>query len=1136
MDLSYPRALVARRQPLRRRLALMAAAGMLAAVLPATVASTASPSAVDDPFQAASLARANGARVEALDLRTETSQTYANPDGTWTSDIFSTPQRVKDANGSWIAPDASLIRNADGSVSPKAATFGMAFSGGGDAPLVNATRGRAKLNLTWPGKLPQPEVTGDTVTYVEVLPGVDLKMRAEIDGFAELLVVKTREAGTNPALAKIKLGMSTTGVVAREGAGESVSWLDPEGRPVFSAGTSVQWDSAKAAATARTAAGDSSSADRSPSTGGKRSDMSITVDSGSLTISPDTAMLNDPATVFPVYIDPQVTPTSSNWSMINKIHPTTSYWAYDRNDGAKVGYEDYDDELYRSMFTFSTSSFTGATILGSKFKATLVHTASCTGSRVDLYKTGAFSSGTTWNNHASSWTPYLANKTAEACDDVAVPLEFTSSALTQQVQNYAGGSATITLGLRAYDETQSGHAGWKKFSTSTSLEVTYDRKPAVPTNLKSGGAACATGTNRPKVGTSSMQAYVDDSDSGDKLSVVFQWKKLNADGSYPATITGSQTLTNITPKTSPSVTPAFANGDLVAWQAQATDTSGIPSGWSGWCEMQIDTAAPGLPGITPPAGLYDSESVPTGDLGMPGTFALDPGAETDIVSYSWYLQGNTYTTATYGPVAADASGHATISVAPQDQGPNTLYVRSKDAAGNTSAWRPYTFQVAISGAVGYWRANEGSGTTLADDTEVATPHNGTLTGGVSWAPMGQGRVRNRAGDSALQFDGVDDIAAMNAGAVDTSRSFAVSLWATTTDTSTTSVRTLATQDGTNVGGFFFQKRFDKWAFGRTPSDAGGTIYWAQSTNAPVRGAWTHLVGVYDAYNKQIKLYVNGVLQQATSCDCSWNAAGSLVLGRTKYPQANTEPWLGAADDMRVWQRPVLGDQISAIANDYESGLPLMLGDWELEGDATDWSEFGNADSSVISTHTGVPTANVGFAGVGPDGSGAATFNGVDTAINFPGPVLRSDSSFTVSAWAKLDSLNTHGAVVSQDGTTVSAPFLSFTNTGTNAGRWDMIMIGDDSTSVVSTRAMGPAASLGVWTHLVGVYDAGQRQMRLYVNGSLAATAAFTADWSSNGSFAIGRALYGVQTNRFNGSIDQVKVFAGVLTDAQIANL
>lgn len=77
-------------------------------------------------------ASSTGERVEVESERSETTTVYANPDGsTFTLEESAVPVRVKDQDGGWQAPDATLIRRADGMIVPRAAAVAMEFSRGG---------------------------------------------------------------------------------------------------------------------------------------------------------------------------------------------------------------------------------------------------------------------------------------------------------------------------------------------------------------------------------------------------------------------------------------------------------------------------------------------------------------------------------------------------------------------------------------------------------------------------------------------------------------------------------------------------------------------------------------------------------------------------------------------------------------------------------------------------------------------------------------------------------------------------------------------------------------------------------------------------------------------------------------------
>lgn len=129
-------------------------------------------------------ARLSGKRVEALSERTESTTTWANPDGTVTTDAASGPVRVRDEiTGAWRNVDVNLTKLLDGSVVAKVHPLGLKL--GSKTPAVQAARVRASgdageaqtsavplvsldardgkaLNLSWRGVLPEPVLSGPT--------------------------------------------------------------------------------------------------------------------------------------------------------------------------------------------------------------------------------------------------------------------------------------------------------------------------------------------------------------------------------------------------------------------------------------------------------------------------------------------------------------------------------------------------------------------------------------------------------------------------------------------------------------------------------------------------------------------------------------------------------------------------------------------------------------------------------------------------------------------------------------------------------------------------------------------------------------------------------------------------------------
>ncbi|MGA5728925.1 hypothetical protein ACPCI1_09770 [Streptomyces seoulensis] len=93
-----------------------------------------SPVEAADVPSATLAARLSGKRVEALSERTETSQTWVNPNGSLTTEAAAGPVRFKRA-GKWVDVDLNLEAHSDGSVAPAAHPEGLILGGrGGSRP------------------------------------------------------------------------------------------------------------------------------------------------------------------------------------------------------------------------------------------------------------------------------------------------------------------------------------------------------------------------------------------------------------------------------------------------------------------------------------------------------------------------------------------------------------------------------------------------------------------------------------------------------------------------------------------------------------------------------------------------------------------------------------------------------------------------------------------------------------------------------------------------------------------------------------------------------------------------------------------------------------------------------------------
>ncbi|SBT93874.1 Glycosyl hydrolases family 2, TIM barrel domain [Streptomyces sp. DI166] len=165
----------------------------------------------------------------------------------------------------------------------------------------------------------------------------------------------------------------------------------------------------------------------------------------------------------------------------------------------------------------------------------------------------------------------------------------------------------------------------------------------------------------------------------------------------------------------------------------------------------------------------------------------------------------------------------------------------------------------------------------------------------------------------------------------------------------------------------------------------------------------------------------------------------------------------------------------------------------------------------------------------PGVSGSALkFDGQKQYAETAGPVLDTAGSYSVAAWVRLDQVpGNYATAVSQDSrATANSFYLQY-------GHGNFAFSTPDE-----RRATAPVSvERGRWYHLVGVRDATTNQIRLYVDGELAATATGGAALPSTGPLTVGRAHWdGSKVDFWNGAVDEVHAFDKALTAKEVGDL
>ncbi|GGK03270.1 hypothetical protein GCM10010123_36480 [Pilimelia anulata] len=640
--------------------------------VPARAAGT---DAAPDEATAVAAARAGGERVRITGLTTETDEAWALPDGTVEWSHHYRPVRLE-RDGDWVPVDTTLEVRPDGTVGPRAAAADMAFSGGGTEPLVALAKEDSTVAFGSPlGALPTPVLDGDTATYPEVLPGVDLRLRADVDGYAQQLVVKSEAAAANPELDRLTFPMVREDATVRADAAGNLTVADATGAELFIGATPTMWDQDFADAHRDTGG------QPDPAHHGVEEEMAVAVTADSLSIVPDAAMLADPDTTYPVYIDPGYTAPRRNWTYTSSATPNTNFW----NSGADapIGTPNAGATKYRSYFVENADNIPWTPsdyLVSAKLQLQLEYSASCVPMEFSAYSlTSSPGLTTTWNSQPginkilSSATTNLGRP--GCADPGTVKLDVTSLARNSQLNGWNN----VNIGLKATSETDT--RGYKTFSNNPKLVVVYTSYPRFVANAMLPGGACATGAGRPVVNTATpaLAAEYSDSDST-TADVTVEWWDVN--GTAPL---GSTTLADADLRLTP--TAAVPGGQLAhlgtyKWRSRASD-SGAETPWSDWCEFTVDTTVPDVSSLDYP------ENAGGGPAGSAGTFAISPPpGMPDVATYTYWLNGGATT-----QVAADPANPVAVTVTPTTSGDQVLSVVARSSLGVDSPARAYRFRV-----------------------------------------------------------------------------------------------------------------------------------------------------------------------------------------------------------------------------------------------------------------------------------------------------------------------------------------------------------------------------------------------------------------------------------------------------------
>lgn len=889
---------------------------------------------------ASSAAVSSGVPVVVDALTSSTQQTSALPDGTMQLEVSSVPVRVEQ-DGAWVPVDTSLV--ADGEwLAPAASAAPVRFSAGGSDELAQVqTESGEWVTETWPyGDLPKPTIEGDTATYAEVLPGVDLKMTATSTGQASVYVVKTESAAQSATLDDLHvliggadLTTTSSGIVEAEAA---------DGSDII-AGQPLWWDSSEGA-TFRDPGDIGSPA---PVTHDVAADR-ISMDVGESVEKEETRTGGD--VTYPIYVDPDwASGIAASW-YTDAAFPGTSYLS-GNSPILRVGnYQQYKSDMF---FQFPIGALAGKLVTYAVLNTTQLSMDACgTPGAIQVHTYGPKPAGFTWNQEqawnadgSSGWSTALQSWVGPGCGSAPTAVGWN---VTGGVQGKIGAS-DIQF---AFTPSNPSAPTRRHYDRAATLIVTYNTRPDTPTNpvFTSPNAPCGTANNPVRLAQTDLTVQVNqtDSDGGNVDTNFFLMRAadLNTLVQHRAPGLGAQGPKSVTFN-------GLADGETYAWYARGSDWIHDGSGATSWCYFTVDVTKPALP-VVATQGTISAFRV-----GQPVNLTIAPAQ--DVAGYVWWvtptqrvspapavpveglvkpsypspsaptqLCWSNSTPTVVGTVRRICANNnwTYIQVAPTDS-LSTVWISAYDRAGNQSA---------ATGFALHWASPASSAVLDAGHawhlSSMTSPLPNSIPDSNPWIGSNAISLVVPPGRSTSTVDlpdppavtpvlstsgpGTDPVGTAVAP-VDARNSFTFSAWVKGRYTgSGTAPQKIAVQGGGTVGTVQLQV---------TPSGAisfclGADGVSAMSTDATsncatggaLTGQWQLVTGIWDASNEQLRLHIGNDMNPVAInghkvATGTGSAGGPLVFG----PGAPGERWEGLISNPVIVPGVIDHTQLSRLA-------------------------------------------------------------------------------------------------------------------------------------------------------------------------------------------------------------------------------
>ncbi|MFD0883384.1 LamG-like jellyroll fold domain-containing protein [Streptosporangium algeriense] len=1060
-------------------------------------------------------ATASGKPVEVPSRFTETMKVWADPDGkNLRAELHTRPVQLKNKAGVWESVDTRIV-SRDGALRAMRVKTPLTFGARGTRHLVSAAGQRGVSGLDVTRALPEPKISGSTVTYPDaVAPGADLVVQAQADGFVSQVVFRRRPEGPVTVRLPLTLPKGTAFGTTPQGQPQL---KDADGR---AAASPIVLTAMDAKVETSPDQGKSSRVDARVRTSGTTSELVFT---------PDPAFLADPAVTYPVTIA-----AASEWfgggvpddAWVNKNDPYSNHAA----DGwLRAGTTQTSADIARVYLKYNTDApeLEGARVVQAdlivwNYKSGGPNGALCG----DPLGAGIVAERVTsaWDTWTLDWSHQPSRTGSEGLNRAGYNYDATGTwcAKDEQLWHRITNMARAWIeqdvpnhGLVLRAATESAAVNWRQYyageysgdpypgyrhpptlmveyepATVEEVDIAYERDGLPDDRLPSYEELLAN--QIPNTSTAPVVTPITAEEAAQRQQASDQTTEVEPD-----------TLPSEPPDADPSPEPDSTPPAVVA-TVPSDDATGVPATTS-------IAAFFGEPVTAAQMTVKDAD----GNV-VPGNTTLSPAKVIlDFRSLQALSPGITYTAEVSG--ATDTAGNSMA----------TPYTWSFTTATGTESPTPTPTPTSTStpqpGLVAAYGMNEGSGTTVGDSSGRNNTGAATDT---TWTTGRYGK--------ALSFNGSSSwVTVQDAASLRLTTGMTLSAWvnpASVADWSSVVSKELSAE-GVSYTVYASNGGSVPSGWVQTSPENFSTI--DGISPLPVN-TWNHLALTYDG--AVLRLFVNG--QQVAETALSGglhNDSGPLRIGGNAIWG---EFFGGLIDEVRLYNRAQTATEIQTDMNTpvgsggpnpsptptvtptpTSTPVPGLVAAYGMEeGSGTTVGDSSGRNNTGAATDTTWATGKHGT---------ALSFNGSSSWITVPHAAsLRLTTGMTLSAWVKPTDLTNWRTVVMKDLIAEDgASYGLYASDGNVPAGWLLTTEGEQRSPKGTT-----ALPANTWSHLALTYDG--TTARLYVNGAQAGQLAVAGDFYDDGGdlHIGGNSVWG---EFFGGLIDEVRLYNRAQTATEI---